>query len=249
MLSKLLLRSNRLTAVPSLRIPLFARGYASFKPEDQPRIRIGSTAPNFQALTTHGDIDFHKFIGDKWTILFSHPADFTPVCTTELGAFSALKGEFAKRGAQLIGLSADPIESHEKWLKDIEETSKLGKSFDFPIIADVSREVAFLYDMVDEAGFKNLNQMATTIRNVFIIDPSKKVRLFLVYPASTGRNTAEILRVLDALQLTDAKGLVTPVDWTEGADVIVPPSVPLEQAKEKYGDVRVEKPYLRYVKA
>lgn len=238
-----------MTAASRSRLSLLARAYSSFKPENQPRIRIGSTAPNFKALTTNGEIDFHDFVGDKWTILFSHPADFTPVCTTELGAFSALKDEFAKRGAQLIGLSADPIESHEKWLKDIEETSKLGKSFDFPIIADVDREVAFLYDMVDEEGFKNLSKMASTIRNVFIIDPSKKVRLFLVYPASTGRNTAEVLRVLDALQLTDSKGLVTPVNWTEGSDVIVPPSVPLEQAKEKYGDVRVEKPYLRYVKA
>jgi peroxiredoxin (alkyl hydroperoxide reductase subunit C) len=181
--------------------------------------------------------------------LFSHPADFTPVCTTELGAFTALKDEFTKRNTKLIGLSADKIESHKDWIKDIEELTSKGKKFDFPIIADHDRNVAFLYDMVDEEGFKNLNAQAMTIRNVFVIDPNKKVRLFMVYPASTGRNTAEVLRVLDALQLADKKGIATPVDWTAGQDVIVPPSVSTEDAKKKFGEVRELRPYLRYVKS
>lgn len=226
-----------------------AARYASFDAANQPRIRIGGTAPNFKAVTTDGNIDFHEFIGGSWTILFSHPADFTPVCTTELGAFSALKDEFTKRNTKLIGLSSDPVESHEKWVKDIEEAATQGKKFDFPIIADKDREVAYLYDMVDEEGFKNLSKGPIfTIRNVFIIDPKKRVRLFMVYPASTGRNTSEVLRVLDALQMTDRTGLVTPVDWNKGDDVIVPPSVSTEAAKEKYGDVKEVKSYLRYTK-
>lgn len=227
----------------------FAVRYASFDAANQPRIRIGGTAPNFKAVTTEGNIDFHEFVGDSWTVLFSHPADFTPVCTTELGAFSTLKDEFSKRNTKLIGLSADPVESHEKWVKDIEEAATQGQKFDFPIIADKDREVAYLYDMVDEEGFKNLSKGPVfTIRNVFIIDPKKKVRLFMVYPASTGRNTAEVLRVLDALQMTDRTGLVTPVDWTQGSDVIVPPSVSTEDAKAKYGDVKEVKSYLRFTK-
>lgn len=220
----------------------------AFNAANQPRIRIGSEAPNFKALTTAGDIDFHNFIGDKWTILFSHPADFTPVCTTELGAFAALKDDFEQRGAQLIGLSADEVKSHEDWIKDIEKANKLGKKFDFPIIADHDRNVAFLYDMVDEEGFKNINSSAMTIRNVFIIDPKKKVRLFFVYPATTGRNTAEVLRVLDALQLSDKENVATPANWTPGSDVILPLSVSTEQGKEKYGSVNEVTPYLRFVK-
>jgi glutaredoxin/glutathione-dependent peroxiredoxin len=222
---------------------------ASFKAQDQPRIRIGSIAPNFKAVTTEGEIDFHEFIGDSWTVLFSHPADFTPVCTTELGAFAKLKDEFVKRNTKLIGLSADPLDSHKDWVKDIEETQTNGAKFNFPIIADHDRNVAFLYDMVDEEGFKNINKgIALTIRNVFIIDPKKKVRLFLVYPASTGRNTSEVLRVLDSLQLTDRTSLATPVNWQDGQDVIVPTSVKTEDAQSKFGSVNVVKPYLRYVK-
>ncbi|ANB11790.1 Prx1p [Sugiyamaella lignohabitans] len=235
-------RSGARIVVPAVR-------HFAFNAADQPRIRIGSTAPNFKALTTDGEIDFHEFVGDSWTILFSHPADFTPVCTTELGAFAALQEEFTKRNAKLIGLSADGLESHGEWVKDIEETSTSGKKFDFPIIADKDRNVAFLYDMVDEEGFKNINSgMAMTIRNVFIIDPKKKVRLFLVYPASTGRNTAEVLRVLDALQLADGQGIATPVDWVPGKDVIVPVSVSTSDAAKKFGEVREVKPYLRFVK-
>jgi alkyl hydroperoxide reductase subunit AhpC len=244
-----LLRRALTSRIASARIARTATRFYSFKAEDQPRIRIGSTAPNFKALTTDGEIDFHEFIGDSWTILFSHPADFTPVCTTELGAFAALKDEFTKRSTKLIGLSADDLKSHAEWVKDIEETSTNGKKFDFPIIADFDRNVAFLYDMVDEEGWKKINSgMAMTIRNVFIIDPSKKVRLFMVYPASTGRNTAEVLRVLDALQLADSQGIATPVDWVPGKDVIVPTSVSTEDAKAKFGEVRELKPYLRYVK-
>lgn len=225
----------------------FAR-YYSFKASEQPRIRIGSVAPNFKAKTSDGDIDFHQFIGNSWTILFSHPADFTPVCTTELGAFAALKDEFTKRNTKLIGLSADKLENHHEWAKDIEEVSTGGKKFDFPIIADEKRNVAFLYDMVDEEGFKNLDSAtALTIRNVFVIDPNKKVRLFMTYPASTGRNTAEVLRVLDALQLADSQNIATPVNWVPGKDVIVPLSISTEDAKRKWGDVNVVKPYLRYV--
>lgn len=238
----------------SKRIPILSRtaNYSiraySFKASEQPRIRIGSVAPNFQAKTSDGQIDFHQFIGNSWTILFSHPADFTPVCTTELGAFAALKDEFTKRNTKLIGLSADKLESHHEWAKDIEEVSTGGKKFDFPIIADEKRDVAFLYDMVDEEGFKKLDSAtALTIRNVFIIDPSKKVRLFMTYPASTGRNTAEVLRVLDALQLTDSQNVATPVNWVPGKDVIVPLSVSTEDAKKKWGNVNVVKPYLRYV--
>ncbi|ODQ67006.1 thioredoxin-like protein [Nadsonia fulvescens var. elongata DSM 6958] len=220
----------------------------SFEAANQPRIRIGSKAPNFKAATTHGDIDFHEYIGKSWAILFSHPADFTPVCTTELGAFAALKPEFDARNTKLIGLSAEPVESHQAWIKDIEEVALNGKTFEFPIIADVKREVAYLYDMVDEQGFKDLATKSPiyTIRSVFIIDPAKNVRLFFTYPASTGRNTAEVLRVLEALQLTDKTGLVTPADWSQGKDVIIPPSVSNETAKEKFGDFKELKPYLRF---
>ena len=200
-------------------------------------------------MTTDGNIDFHDYIGDSWVVLFSHPADFTPVCTTELGAFSLLKDEFAKRNTKLIGLSSDPVDSHAKWVEDIEAAATNGKKFDFPIIADADRQIAYLYDMVDEEGFKKLAKGPVfTIRNVFIIDPNKKVRLFFVYPASTGRNTAEVLRVLDALQMTDRTGLVTPINWSPGQDVIVPPSVKTEDARAKYAEVKEVTPYLRYVK-
>lgn len=181
--------------------------------------------------------------------MFSHPADFTPVCTTELGAFSALKPEFDLRNVKLIGLSAEGVESHKAWIKDIEETSTGGKPFEYPIIGDESREVAFLYDMVDEEGFKNLNGgIVQTIRSVYVIDPSKKVRVMITYPPSVGRNSAEILRVIDALQTGDSKGVVTPIDWIPGKDVIIPPSVSDEAAKEKFGEFTKVKPYLRFTK-
>ncbi|OAL26848.1 hypothetical protein AYO22_04015 [Fonsecaea multimorphosa] len=203
-------------------------------------------APNFQAKTTHGDIDFHKFIDSSWAILFSHPADFTPVCTTELGAFAKLKDEFERRGVKMIGLSANDLKSHDKWIKDINEISRT--NLQFPIIADADRKVAFLYDMVDQQDLDNIDEkgIAFTIRSVFIIDPAKKIRLIMLYPASTGRNTAEVLRVIDALQLGDKKGVTTPIDWEMGQDVIVPPSVSTEDAKKKFADVKEVRPYLRF---
>lgn len=165
-----------------------------------------STAPNFQAKTTHGDIDFHEFLGNSWGILFSHPADFTPVCTTELGAFAKLKDEFEKRNVKMIGLSANDLGSHDKWIQDINDISKT--NLQFPIIADADRKVAFLYDMLDAQDLQNIDEkgIAFTIRSVFIVDPSKKVRLTMMYPASTGRNTTEVLRVIDSLQTGDKKG-------------------------------------------
>ena len=216
--------------------------------DSQPRLRIGSEAPNFQAKTTAGDIDFHTWLDNKWAILFSHPADFTPVCTTELGAFAKLQSEFDKRGVKLIGLSANDLSSHGKWVDDINETQ--GSNLQFPIIADAERKVAYQYDMVNEEDVKAIQQgnkaIVFTIRSVFVIDPAKKIRLTMMYPASTGRNTAEVLRVVDALQLADKKGVTTPIDWTVGQDVIVPPTVSTEDARKKFGDVREVKPYLRF---
>ncbi|KAJ5856446.1 uncharacterized protein N7529_010390 [Penicillium soppii] len=228
------------------RAPTFCRFFAA--KTEQPRLRLGSIAPNFQAQTTKGEIDFHQFIGDKWAILFSHPADFTPVCTTELGAFAKLKDEFEKRGVKMIGLSANDLGSHDEWIKDINEVGST--DVQFPIIADADRKVAFLYDMIDQQDLDNIDQkgIAFTIRSVFIIDPSKKIRLTMMYPASTGRNSAEVLRVIDSLQTGDKKGVTTPIDWNVGDDVIVPPSVSTEDAKKKFGEVREVKPYLRYTK-
>ncbi|KAF2670844.1 mitochondrial peroxiredoxin-like protein Prx1 [Microthyrium microscopicum] len=231
------------TPIRPAQLSQFAR--LSSTQAEQPRLRIGSLAPNFQAQTTHGDIDFHTYISDSWAILFSHPADFTPVCTTELGAFSRLKPEFDTRGVKLLALSADPLTSHEKWIADINETQDTSMSF--PIIADPERKVAWLYDMLTEEDALK-KDIAFTIRAVFVIDPSKKIRLTMLYPASTGRNTAEVLRVVDSLQLGDKKGVATPVDWVEGGDVIVPPSVTTADARKKFGDVREVKPYLRYTR-
>lgn len=227
------------------------RRFISFDAASQPRVRIGSVAPNFKAPTTAGEIDFHEYLGNSWGVLFSHPADFTPVCTTELGAFSKLQSEFDKRNVKLIGLSAESVPSHREWVKDIEEVILGGKKFTFPIIGDESKEVSYKYDMVDEDGFKKLQagQPIFTIRSVFIIDPKKTVRLILTYPASVGRNTSEVLRVIDALQKTDAKGVATGVNWVEGDDVIIPPSVSNEAAKEKFGEFKEVKPYLRFTKA
>ncbi|KAI1548716.1 AhpC Peroxiredoxin [Pyrenophora tritici-repentis] len=199
------------------------------------------------AKTTHGDMDFYKFLDNKWTILFSHPADFTPVCTTELGAFAKLKDEFDARGVQMIGLSANDLSSHSQWIADINETSNT--TVQFPIIADADRHIAFLYDMISQDDLDGLQKnggIAFTIRSVFIIDPAKKIRLTMSYPASTGRNTAEVLRVIDSLQTGDAKGIATPIDWQKGQDVIVPPSVSTEDARKKFGEVREVKKYLRF---
>ncbi|KAL6712549.1 peroxiredoxin 1 [Coniothyrium glycines] len=209
-------------------------------------LRLGSTAPNFKAETTQGPIDFHEFIGDKWVILFSHPEDYTPVCTTELGAFAKLEPEFTKRGAKLIGLSANTVESHGGWIKDIDEIS--GSSLKFPIIGDKERKVALAYDMIDHQDATNVDSkgVAFTIRSVFIIDPKKTIRLILSYPASTGRNTAEVLRVLDSLQTGDKHRITTPINWVPGDDVIVHPAVKNEEAKTLFPDFRIVKPYLRF---
>ena len=210
--------------------------------DEQPRLRLGSTAPNFKARTTQGDIDFHKWLDNKWAILFSHPADFTPVCTTELGAFAKLKDEFDTRGVKLIGLSANDLNSHDRWIADINETQD--SDLQFPIIADADRKIAYAYDMVDAQDVTNRDDkgIAFTIRSVFVIDPAKKIRLTMMYPASTGRNTAEVLRVVDSLQTGDKKGITTPIDWVPGDDVIVPPTVSTSDAKKKFGEVRELKP-------
>lgn len=203
-------------------------------------LRLGDTAPNFKAVTTAGDIDFYDYLGDSWGVLFSHPADYTPVCTTELGRTAQLDEEFRKRNAKILAVSVDPIEDHHGWVKDINETQNTDVKF--PLIADKDRKVAELYDMIHP------NASATaTVRSVFLISPDKKIRLTLTYPAATGRNFTEILRVLDSLQLTDEHSVATPVDWNKGDDVIVSPAIPTEEAKNKFPKgVREIKPYLRY---
>ncbi|KAB8265848.1 hypothetical protein BDV32DRAFT_134471 [Aspergillus pseudonomiae] len=208
-------------------------------------IRLGSTAPNFQADSSNGPISFHDYIGNSWAILFSHPDDFTPICTTELGAFAKLEPEFTARGVKLIGLSANGTESHKLWIKDIDEVT--GSKLSFPIIADPERKVAYAYDMVDYQDTTNVDSkgLALTIRSVFIIDPNKKIRLIMSYPASTGRNTAEVLRVVDALQTTDKHGVTTPINWLPGDDVVIPPPVSTEDAEKKFGEIRQVKPKFR----
>ncbi len=204
-------------------------------------LQLGDTVPNFTQVSTAGPIDFFEYAGDGWVILFSHPKDFTPVCTTELGAVAKLKGEFDRRGVKVIGLSVDSLESHRDWVRDIEETQ--GVQLNFPILADEDRTVANLYNMIHPNS-----DDVFTVRSVFVIDPSKKLRLTITYPAPTGRNFNEILRVVDALQLTDREKVATPVNWTDGQDVIILPSVPNEQAKEMFPDGWNElKPYLRIV--
>jgi len=214
--------------------------------EERPApLRLGSIAPNFDADTTKGPINFHDFIGDKWLVLFSHPEDFTPVCTTELGAFAKLEPEFTKRGVKLIGLSANTLESHDRWISDINEIS--GANLQFPIIGDKQRKVALLYDMIDHQDATNVDEkgIAFTIRSVFVIDPKKVIRTILSYPASTGRNTAEVLRIVDSLQTGDKHKVTTPINWIPGDDVIVHPSVKNEQAKELFPEFKIIKPYLR----
>lgn len=208
-------------------------------------LRLGSTAPNFKAETTTGPIDFHEFIGDKWVVLFSHPEDYTPVCTTELGAFAKLEPEFTRRGVKLIGLSANTIESHGGWIKDINEIS--GANLKFPIIGDKERQVALKYDMLDHQDATNVDSkgIAFTIRSVFIIDPKKTIRTILSYPASTGRNSAEVLRIVDSLQTGDKHRVTTPINWVPGDDVIVHPGVKNEEAKTLFPEFKIIKPYLR----
>jgi alkyl hydroperoxide reductase subunit AhpC len=202
-------------------------------------LRLGDIAPNFKAQTTEGEIDFYDWMGDGWAVLYSHPADFTPVCTTELGRTAALKEEFLKRNAKVIALSVDPLDSHNEWVKDIEETQNV--TMNFPIIADENRQVAELYDMIHPNAEEKF-----TVRSVFIIDPNKKIRLTLTYPPSTGRNFHEILRVLDSLQLTDNYSVATPVDWEAGQDVVISPAIADDDIPEKFpkGHEKI-KPYLR----
>jgi alkyl hydroperoxide reductase subunit AhpC len=202
-------------------------------------LRLGDIAPDFTAETTQGSINFHEWIGDSWVLLFSHPADFTPVCTTELGKTALLNGEFQKRNVKPIAVSVDDLDSHNKWIPDIEEVNNV--SMNFPIIADEGRKVATLYDMIHP----NASEKAT-VRSVFIIGPDKKIKLTLTYPASTGRNFTEILRVIDSLQLTANYSVATPADWVDGQDVIITPNITNEQAKDKFPKGFTEvKPYLR----
>ncbi|WP_027329438.1 peroxiredoxin [Marinimicrobium agarilyticum] len=214
-------------------------------------LRIGSTAPDFTAQTTEGQLNFHDWIGDSWAILFSHPKDFTPVCTTELGYMAKLKPEFDKRNTKIIGLSVDPVENHAKWGKDIEETQ--GTAPNYPMIGDTDLNVAKLYDMLpaDEDGSAEGRTPAdnATVRAVFIIGPDKKIKAQLIYPMTSGRNFNEILRLLDSMQLTGKHTVATPVNWEPGDDIIIPPSVSDEDAKKKFPEGwKTLKPYLRVAK-
>ncbi|AZI56260.1 peroxiredoxin [Epilithonimonas vandammei] len=203
-------------------------------------IKLGDIAPDFNAESSLGNLNFYEFLGDSWGILFSHPADYTPVCTTELGKTSQLKPEFDKRNTKVLALSVDGIENHKGWISDINETQNT--EVEFPIIADQDKKVSELYDFIHPNASATL-----TVRSLLIIDPNKKVRLIITYPASTGRNFTEILRVLDSLQLVDNYGIATPVDWKDGEDVIIPPAVSQEDAEKKFTKgVKVVKPYLRY---
>ncbi|WHZ11885.1 MAG: Alkyl hydroperoxide reductase subunit C-like protein [Burkholderiaceae bacterium] len=203
-------------------------------------LRLGDKAPDFEQQSSAGPISFHKWAGNSWVVLFSHPADFTPVCTTELGKTAALSGEFAKRGAKAIAVSVDPVDSHQKWIGDINETQNT--TVNFPILADPDRKVAGLYDMIHPNSLEN-----ATVRSVFIIDPNKTIRATITYPASTGRNFDEILRVIDSLQLTDNYKVATPVNWKDGDDVVISPSIqdPAELAKRFPKGFKALRPYLR----
>ena len=213
-------------------------------------LRIGDDAPDFSAQTTQGKISFHEWIGNGWAVLFSHPKDFTPVCTTELGYLAGLKPEFDKRNCKIIGLSVDSVSDHERWAGDIEETQ--GHALNYPLIGDSDLHVAKLYDMIHpnasgEAKGRTAQDNAT-VRSVFVIGPDKKIKLMLSYPMSTGRNFDEVLRVLDSIQLTAKHEVATPVNWKPGEDVIIPPSVSDEEAKKKFnGGWKALKPYLRIV--
>ena len=205
-------------------------------------LQLGDVVPNFTQDSTEGPIDFYNWAGDSWVVLFSHPKDFTPVCTTELGTVAKLKPEFDKRGVKVIGLSVDPATSHKTWAKDIEETQ--GTALNFPLIADHDRKVADLYGMIHPNALETM-----TVRSVFVIDPNKKLRLTLTYPAATGRNFDEILRTVDSLQLTDKHKVATPANWKHGEDVIILPSLSNDAAKELFpGGWTEHKPYLRTTK-
>ena len=203
-------------------------------------LQLGDTAPDFTAETTEGTINFYEFLGNSWGVLFSHPADYTPVCTTELGKTASLKKEFEKRNVKVLAVSVDPLEKHHGWKKDINETQNV--TVDFPLIADEDKKVATLYGMLHPNA-----SLTATVRSLFIIGPDKKVKLMITYPASTGRNFVEVLRVIDSLQLTADYSVATPADWKEGEDVIVVPAVSTEDAMKKFPKgVKVVKPYLRY---
>jgi thioredoxin-dependent peroxiredoxin len=205
-------------------------------------IRLGDDAPNFTADTTEGTLDFYEWKGDSWAVLFSHPKDFTPVCTTELGRVAALKPEFDKRNTKIIGLSVDPLDSHTGWSDDIAEVT--GSSVNFPLIADADKKVADLYDMIHPNAADTV-----TVRSVFVVGPDNKVKLTLTYPQSTGRNFEEVLRVIDSLQLTAKHKVSTPADWKQGEDVIIVPAVSDEEARERFPEGwDAKKPYLRLVK-
>jgi thioredoxin-dependent peroxiredoxin len=212
-------------------------------------LQLGAEAPDFEADTTEGSIHFHDWIGDSWAVLFSHPKDFTPVCTTELGYMAKIKPEFDRRNVKIIGLSVDPTGKHEQWARDIEETQ--GYAPNYPIIGDDSFKVSKLYDMLtaDVSGDAADRTPADnqTVRNVFVIGPDKKIKLILVYPMTTGRNFDEVLRVIDSLQLTANHKVATPVNWQQGEDVIIAGSVSNEQAREIFGDWQEPKPYIRIV--
>ena len=211
-------------------------------------LALGDTAPDFEADTTEGRIRFHDWIGDSWAVLFSHPKDFTPVCTTELGYMASIKPEFDKRNTKIIGLSADPIDKHADWAKDIEETQ--GTAPNYPIIGDADLEVAKLYGMLPADASADGDRTPAdnqTVRNVFVIGPDKKVKLILVYPMTTGRNFDEVLRVIDSLQLTAKHKVATPAQWQQGDKVIIAGSVSNDQAKETFGEWEEPKPYIRIV--
>ncbi|BAU54760.1 peroxiredoxin [Mucilaginibacter gotjawali] len=202
-------------------------------------LRLGDKAPNFTAKTSQGDIDFYEFLGDSWGVLFSHPADYTPVCTTELGKTASLKSEFDKRNVKVVALSVDSVESHEGWIKDINETQ--GVEVNFPIIGDENREIALAYDMIHPNA-----SLTATVRSLFVIAPDKTIKLIITYPASTGRNFQEILRVIDSLQLTANYSVATPADWKEGEDVVVVPAIKTEDIPAKFPKgFTLVKPYLR----
>jgi thioredoxin-dependent peroxiredoxin len=211
-------------------------------------LRIGDEAPNFRAETTHGSIDFHQWVGDGWAILFSHPKDFTPVCTTELGYMARIKPEFDRRNTKIIGLSADPVDDHSRWAKDIEETQ--GTAPNYPIIGDADLKVAKLYDMLPAEATPGKRTAAdnATVRTVFLVGPDKKIKLILYYPMTTGRNFDEVLRVLDSVQLTARHKVATPVNWKQGEDVIIVASVSDEEAKTRFpAGWKAPRPYLRIV--
>eukprot|EP01117_Protostelium_nocturnum_P020016 TRINITY_DN882_c0_g1_i1.p1 TRINITY_DN882_c0_g1~~TRINITY_DN882_c0_g1_i1.p1 ORF type:complete len:223 (-),score=61.52 TRINITY_DN882_c0_g1_i1:176-844(-) len=209
-------------------------------------LRIGDVAPDFTADSSVGEFNLYKYVGDSWAIFFSHPADYTPVCTTELGAASKLLPEFEKRNTKVFALSVDPVDKHHGWVNDINETQNT--TVTYPIVADADRRVAALYGMLDPTNLQSSTGLPVTVRSVFVIDPKKVVRLILTYPASCGRNFNEILRVVDSLQTTDKHKVATPVNWNKGDDLIVLASLNNEAAKAAFGEFREVKPYLRYVR-